>query len=356
MATSPSSLPFFRWLLRANHTSQRGFTLIELLVAMIIGSLIMGSLLFLVVELMQANRREEVLTQTQQDMQRAINYITSDVREAVFVYPNPAAIVEPTVGTTVGTDTLLDELGITVNAAGVVTAPAALAGSTPIMAFWRLDPVPADSNLWNRVCSTAFTGNQINECNTLKLRQSFYTLVLYFQRPNQPNELWGGPSRILRYSLPKYGTADIATLTQRRGYSDPTVCNSFATWSAPPGRIAAQPCDAGNVGAPAADIAVLTDYVSLDVISPAPACGTGGTTTPATNARGFAACVNSGAAGDLGEGAGVNQTMRIFLQGNATQGRPGLVNTFNEAGRLPVLEAEVLIRGVLNKQPGIVPQ
>lgn len=352
MATSPSSLPLFRWLMRAKPASQSGFTLIELLVAIVIGSLIMGSLLFLVVELMQANRREEVLTQTQQDMQRAINYITSDVREAVYVYSTPGAIVEPTVGTTPGTDTLLQELGITVNAAGTVTAPADLAGSTPILAFWRLDPVPADNNLWTRVCSTAFTGNRINECNTLKLRQSFYTLVLYFQRPNQPNELWGGPSRILRYSLPKY--RDISALTQRRGYSDPTVCNSFPTWSAPPGRIAAQPCDAGNAGAPEPDIVVLTDYVSLDAINPAPVCP--GTTTPAASPQGFAACVTSGAAGEVGEGSGINQTLRIFLQGNATQGRPGLVSTFSEAGRLPVLESEVLVRGVLNKQPGIVPQ
>ncbi|MEY3299938.1 MAG: hypothetical protein RLZZ597_3198 [Cyanobacteriota bacterium] len=339
MATQPSPPKFVHWLLRASRASQRGFTLIELLVAIIIGSMIMGSLLFLVIELMQANRREEVLTQTQQDMQRAIDYITRDAREAVFVYSTPGAIVEPDGGT----DTLLAELGITVNSSGVVTAPTDLAGAIPILAFWRLDPVPTDNGIWTKNCSTAFSGAKINECSTLRLRQSFYTLVVYFQRPNEVGSIWGGPSRIVRYELPKYGSdADIASLIQRKGYSDPTGCTTFETWSAPPGRNPVAPCDSTNSGTTAPNIAVLTDYVNFANLTPDPTCV--GQSTPTTaSAQGFMACV-SGA-------TGTNQTLRIFLQGNATEGRPGIVNTFSEAGRLPTLESEILIRGVLNKQP-----
>ncbi len=344
MATQPSPPNLVQWLMRASKAGQRGFTLLELLVAMIIGSMIMGSLLFLVVELMQVNRREEVLTQTQQDMQRAIDYITRDAREAVYVYSTPGAIVEPDGGT----DTLMSELGITVNAAGVVTAPADLAGATPILAFWRLDPVPTDNGIWTKNCSTAFSGAKSNECSTLKLRQNFYTLVVYFQRPNQAGSFWGGPSSILRYSLPKYGAADIATLVQRKGYSDPTGCTTFENWSAPPGRESSANCDTANNGAAAYNLAVLTDYVNQATLDPPPACN--GVSTPFfEDAQGFMACVNSGvvAAGETG----ANQTLRVFLQGNATDGRSGLINTFSDAGSLPVLEAEVLVRGVLNKQP-----
>ncbi|MFH7244920.1 MAG: type II secretion system protein J [Spirulina sp.] len=345
MATQPSPTKLAQWLMQASKAGQRGFTLLELLVAMIIGSMIMGSLLFLVVELMQVNRREEVLTQTQQDMQRAINYISSDAREAVFVYSTPMAIVDPEAG---GTDTLVSELGITVDASGVVTAPAALAGATPILAFWRLDPIPAGNGIWAKDCTKAFSGAKTDECNTLQLRQNFYTLVVYFQRPNQAGGFWGGPSSILRYELPKYNASDIATLTQRQGYSDPTGCNSFENWSAPPGRDAADPCDAANTGAPTINPVVLTDYVNLANLTPDPIC-TGVSTPSAADARGFMACVNSGVAA-AGE-PGANQTLRIFLQGNATEGRPGLITTFSDAGNLPTLEAEVLVRGVLNKQP-----
>lgn len=346
MATQPSPPNLVQWLMRASKAGQRGFTLIELLVAVIIGSMVMGSLLFLVVELMQVNRREEVLTQTQQDMQRAIDYISRDAREAVFVYSTPGAILDPNPG---GTDTLLSELGITVNTSGVVTAPANLAGAMPILAFWRLDPVPTDNDIWKKNCSAMFSSTanaqKFSECNTLKLRQSFYTLVVYFQRPNQPGGFWGGPSSILRYELPKYNAGDIATLTQRRGYSDPTGCTSFANWSAPPGRDATANCDTANTGAPTINPVVLTDYVNFANLDPDPVCD-GRPTPPFADARGFMACVTDNTAA-----VGANQTLRIFLQGNATEGRPGLISTFSDAGNLPVLEAEVLVRGVLNKQP-----
>lgn len=345
MAASPSQILLMRWLLRAKQAGRQGFTLIELLVAMVIGTLIMGTMLYMVVELMQVNRREEVLTQTQQDMRRAIDYISRDTREAVFIYSTPSTVVEaPAADGTPGTRTLLQELGITVNGAGVVTAPANLSGATPVLAFWRLDPVPTDSTFWGLNCATAFSGNQfrINECNTLRLRQSFYTLVLYFQRPNTGTDIWGGPSHIVRYELPKYSVANIPTLTQRQGYSDPTNCTSFANWRAPNAN-----CDPGNVGAPAATISVLTDYVALQPPN-GPACPANSVASPA-NPQGFFTCISDGTAepGDVGR----NQTLRIFLQGNALAGRPGIVNALSQASSLPVLESEVLVRGVLNKQP-----
>ena len=72
-----------------------GFTLIELLVTLIVGSIILAGLPYLVVELLQISRREEVLTRTQQDMKRALDYISRDVREAVYVYPKPSVVLDP---------------------------------------------------------------------------------------------------------------------------------------------------------------------------------------------------------------------------------------------------------------------
>ncbi len=328
MVGKPSNVTLFYQWLKLKKATSKGFTLIELLVAIVVGSLILGSLLYLVVELMQVNRREEVLGQTQQDMQRAIDYITRDAREAVFVYSTPGAIVDPDGGTT-----LLAELD------GIP------AGAVPVLAFWRLDPVDPDNDFWSKNCSTAFSGAKQNECNTLKVRQSFYTLVIYLQQQNEDADLWGGPSRIIRYELPKYSSKDIATLTQRKGYSDPTGCTTFANWSRPPGRNVANPCDTANEGTTAPNIAVLTDYVNFDASAASAAvCPVGYRQEPSTPS-GFYACVNTANA------AADNQTIRVFLQGNATEGRPGLITTASEAGRLPTLEAEVLVRGVLDKEP-----
>jgi prepilin-type N-terminal cleavage/methylation domain-containing protein len=301
MAAKPSQFSLVRLLLKSSRVTRRGFTLIELLVALVVGSLILGSLLYLVVELMQVNRREEVLGQTQQDMRRAIDYMTRDVREAVFVYSTPDAAVAESA-------TLLEQLD------GIPTE------ATPILAFWRLDPVDPDNDFWDiEDCEDTFGDeDKENECNTLKLRQSYYTLVIYLQEENEDDDLWGGPSRIIRYELPKYSANDIETLTQRIGYSDPTGCSSFAGWTRPDAD-----CDADNVGETDPNIAVLTDYVNA---SP----------------DGFSATVSDGSD---------NQTVRITLQGNATEGRPGLISTNSEAGRLPALEAEVLVRGILDKQP-----
>jgi prepilin-type N-terminal cleavage/methylation domain-containing protein len=79
----------FNWinrLIKHRQFSQKGFTLLELLVAIVIAGIVTSGLLFLVIELMAVNNREESLTQTQQNMKRAIDFITRDVSEAAFVY------------------------------------------------------------------------------------------------------------------------------------------------------------------------------------------------------------------------------------------------------------------------------
>ena len=69
------------------------------------------------------------------------------------------------------------------------------------------------------------------------------------QRANDGNSNWPGQSRIIRYELSKY--SDLATLTTRSGYRDPTTPDdnlaSFEVWQ--------------NGGTPAGSSAVLVDYV-----------------------------------------------------------------------------------------------
>ncbi|ASC70329.1 uncharacterized protein XM38_012670 [Halomicronema hongdechloris C2206] len=301
-----------------------GFTLLEVLVSLIIASIVVSGLLYLVVELLQINRREEALTETQTNMQRAMTYITRDAQEAVFVYSTPTTVTSQ-----------LDDL------------PA----GEPILAFWRLEPLDSDDYAGIGDCSTAFSGTEEEECNTLKVRHSTYNLVVYLQQDNAASDIWQGPSRIIRYELPKY--ADVSNLTTRDGYADPTTehptqsgeTNSFSNWTA------------DNSVNTDGFSAVLVDYVDLATATPpsdlANCPSSAYERIPSTPADGnsFFVCVR-GTDPDAEDAIDrLNQDLIVYLRGNATTGRPGLINTYSEEGRLPTLQAQILIRGILNKQP-----
>ncbi|NER00416.1 MAG: prepilin-type N-terminal cleavage/methylation domain-containing protein, partial [Cyanothece sp. SIO2G6] len=113
--------------------SDKGFTLIELLIVVLIAGGIISGLMFLVVELLTADQREASRNQTQQEMQLAMDYISAELREAVYVY---------------------DETCLSGTASGNVTdvtyCPGLLnhlpeflstGGSTPILAFWKQEPL-----------------------------------------------------------------------------------------------------------------------------------------------------------------------------------------------------------------------
>jgi prepilin-type N-terminal cleavage/methylation domain-containing protein len=298
----PGTIRFFLRLISSPslNLKQKGFTLTELLIAIVVSSIIIATLLYLVVELLMINRREDVLTQTQQDMRRAIDYITRDVSEAIYVYATPK-LVE-------------DELD--------------LPAGNPILAFWRLESVDT-SGLGD--CS-AFTNTELEECTALRVRQNTYNLVVYIQQENDGNSLWRGPSRILRYELPKY--QNVATLAKTPTYDDPSQrTNSFETWTAGTGpRTGYSP-------------PVLVDYVDAinTVDLDASKCPVGyGAATETSDS--FYACLPA----DAGV-ADRNQSLRVYLRGNASDALSMV--TFNDAGKLPALESEVLVRGVISKIP-----
>lgn len=301
----PGAIRFFLGLISSPslNLKQKGFTLTELLIAIVVSSIIIATLLYLVVELLMINRREDVLTQTQQDMRRAIDYITRDVSEAIYVYATP--------------DLVEDEL----------TLPA----GDPILAFWRLESVDTADLEDLDDCST-FTGAQLEECTALKIRQSTYNLVVYIQQENDGNSLWQGPSRIVRYELPKY--QNVGTLAQTPTYDDPSQrTNSFESWTAETGtRTGYSP-------------PVLVDFVDAinTVALDASKCPAGyGAATGTSDS--FYACLPA----DAGV-ADRNQSLRVYLRGNASDALS--MATFNDAGKLPALESEVLVRGVISKTP-----
>jgi hypothetical protein len=276
-------------------------------------TIIIATLLYVIVELLGVNTREESLTQTQQDMKRALDYIKADVSESVYVYADPSYIS--------------DQL-----------AETAIEDADPVLAFWRIDPV--DTSDLNGDCGTY--GNQEEECEALKVRQFAHTLVVYFQEPNGNDDIWEGPRRIVRYELPKY--RNVSNLTLRDGYIDPSQND-------------AEDDDGNNITydnwAPDGDtrgtIAVLTDYVDSPTLDanddPIAEDCPDGFADFADAHDNFYVCVSGGAT------QGQNRSLLLFLRGSTFDENQIVFGPSAEASRLPTLETEVFVRGVVEEQP-----
>lgn len=343
-----SSLTFlYRWLFVAKaRQHSKGFTLLELLISLVVASIVVSTLLYMVVELAKIDKREATLDQIQRDMKRAMEYITDDLQEAVYVYPNPERIAT--------------ELASDPSFPGS-------AGEVPVLAFWRIDPIEDN---FPPNCETVFnpTTERKGQCQALKIRQASYTLVVYSQKVNNANRNWPGQSRIIRYELSQY--KDVSTLEARRGYRDPTnstdLAAAFERWKV------------NTNGTPEGFSAVLVDYVQTPnspiafsraplsdadgagVPAPCFRYGTGGSpprplytvlpsTATTTSNNSFFACVrNPDPDNDPNTTTRTNQDIFVFLRGSV-QGTSGGVNFFSQASSLPILETRVLVKGVINK-------
>ena len=316
--------------------SPDGFTLIEILVSLFVASLVVSGLLYLVVELLRIDRRELTLETVQRDMQRAMDYISDDLREAVYIYSTPSEITDALDDTALDTDIATD-------------------GAVPVLAFWRIDEIDVanDTALPN---SCATEGTNSTTCEVIKTRRASYTLVVYYQEPQYEN--WEGESVIKRYELVKYedlnaSGADKYDITT--GYLDPVTeaGTIFEDW---PTELTA---DADG------NSSVLVDYVSRiaiddtasvdcnDLINESTSPLTGASVTgeayvlaptDATSTTGFYACVSNPEEALFR----TNQDVYIFLQGNADAVTELLAPASDES-RLPVLQTQVKLGGVINR-------
>ena len=187
-----------RLLLKSQHQRNRsgpaqtdkGMTLVELLVGSIMAFLIITPMLAFVVDMLNTDRREQVKSNTEQDIQAAVDFIAQDLSQAIYIYDNNPATTNT----------------VTTTATGI---PALLAGKfipadrtkTPILVFWKRrqikNAVPVNATL------TPTPENcDPGECNDAYV----LSLVAYYQVNDQQNT-WCQPSgalcptRIARYEI-----------------------------------------------------------------------------------------------------------------------------------------------------------
>ncbi|WP_009631831.1 prepilin-type N-terminal cleavage/methylation domain-containing protein [Synechocystis sp. PCC 7509] len=355
------NIKYFIFLLRQlsfNHPKRKisGFTLVELIISMAIASVVVSGLMSLVVQLVSTNQQESGQTQTQNDMQLALDYISNDLREAVYVYPG-----ECLTATGEGSKS-----AITVSpdfCPGVVNHIKDFGtdfnnNSMPILAFWKLDTLP--SPLINS-CGTA-TPTAGVPCNSGRT----YTLVVYFLRKNVDTDIprWYGKSRLLRYELPNYAS-DGTAIANYVSPEQPGVGFRKWPWQLKGGTVSNLQAAIPNLNN---DIPqTLVDFVDGERINSSVADSTACpvddltndvyyrvspdvTATPFAGVRSFYACVRVDKTSELGvdvyDGRTLNQDVLVFLRGNSI----GRVQPGNN-NKLPTLRTQVLRRSIVNKDP-----
>lgn len=332
-----------------------GFTLLELLVALFIGGIITSLLLFTVVQLLQTNQREAARSDTQRDVQMALDYIARDLREAVYVYDSTCFNSSTTCSG------LLNYLPT------AISGRDASAQNLPVLAFWRVDPLP-DPLI--RRCETnaaaiANTQNQADFPAAIRgvpcISRQMYTLVVYSLNWKNDSNNWRGKARIERYQLPQFPytvTGSPPTVSTGWVYPASQATTNFLRWplsnkaGADGNPINLQTEAGGLPVVSSVNPLVLVDFVDQtgvvdaggsDSLCPNPS--TDYVITPdqalANRNRGFYVCVK-GASNDRK----LNQEVVVRIQGNAA-GRPGL--TRSGASVAIPMETRVLTRGVYNK-------
>ncbi|MCU0523664.1 MAG: prepilin-type N-terminal cleavage/methylation domain-containing protein [Elainella sp. Prado103] len=353
--------------LKSRAHSVQGFTLLELLVVTAIGGIIVSGLTFIVVQMMTADQREASRSETQREMQMALDYMATELREAIYVYPG----------------NYLENCGNRCAGGGLVQflPENVRRNSVPVLAFWKQQPFP-------EAIKTQCANGSANPQTVACLSGQSYALVVYSLRRNEAADRpqWQGKARITRYVLSQF----LSNGDPNPGYVNPSDAGiDFTTW--PFGKDENTGALVNKQTAPAGgQAATLVDFVSFDIGDTALANEIGRigtcTVTPETEGevtteyqispsngmltgqfagvRSFYACVSTATRRVTQGGAPVAvadptryQDTVLFLRGSAA-GRPGISNdtagaffTNNNPNILPTLQTRVLSRSVLGRKP-----
>jgi type II secretory pathway pseudopilin PulG len=190
----------FKSFLGANKPdSEAGFTLIELLVSALIGTLLISTLLSFLLGILESDRRETAKSNTQQDIQAALKYISDDIEEAIYIYDGDG----------------LQAISNQIPYGSASSIPARDNKNQPVLAFWRrtyyaydqqdkytfpvTDSAGTLSPLKRRV---GCLGRQSNlNCNGTG--EFVYSLVVYYTTKefNSGVDTWSNSSRLRRWEI-----------------------------------------------------------------------------------------------------------------------------------------------------------
>ena len=145
-----------------------GFTLVELLIGLVMAFLVLTPLFGLMISIMNTDEKEQAKTTSEQELQTAIDFITRDLQQAVYIYDFQ--------GVTNNYNTIAANSGIK-DSLPIVT------GGVPILVFWKQEVV-------SNVIPTTGPNDDA----------SVYSLVAYYLI-NSPSTIWSNTARIARWQI-----------------------------------------------------------------------------------------------------------------------------------------------------------
>ena len=273
-----------------------GFTLVELLIGLVMAFLVLTPLFGLMISIMNTDEKEQAKTTSEQELQTAIDFITRDLQQAVYIYNSQ--------GVTNNYNTIAANSGIKDSLPTVTDG-------VPILVFWKQELV----------------SNVIPTTGTNKDDASIYSLVAYYLI-NSPSTIWSNTARIARWQI-KDGVrspSDTSGVTCNPYYN---TSIKFVTCPSP----GFKPFDLDmnqwqRSGSFTNDPQVLVDFIDqtprnqTTVPNITPSCAQdanqqGVTITPisSTTMTSFYACVSNYA--DPTNQGQVISTAQIFIRGNA---------------------------------------
>ena len=208
-----------RLLLKSQHQrhrsgsaqTEKGMTLVELLVGAIMAFLIITPMLGFVVDMLNTDRREQVKSNTEQDIQAAVDFIAQDLSQAIYIYDNNPATTTTSTTTATGIPALVAGNFIPQNPQNEI----------PILVFWKRqllrNSLPTTSAIEPADCGPT------TPCNDTYV----LSLVAYYKvRETDRNSIWCQPSgttcpsRIVRYQIQDGVRNPYSTSPSQRYYTN----------------------------------------------------------------------------------------------------------------------------------------
>ncbi len=333
-----------------------GFTLMELLIGLVMAFLVLTPLFGLMIGIMNTDRSEQAKTSSEQELQIAMDFITRDLQQAVYIY---------------GSQGVTSNYSTTAASSGIKNSLPTVTNGEPILVFWKRELIS------NVVPTEAATNDDA----------FVYSLVAYYLIKDS-NANWSNAARIARWQI-KDGVRSISntTGTTCTGSYDTTL-KFVATANCPDGGFVPFNLDRGTgditqkmnqwrspditnypnlTTSYTATPQVLIDYID-QTVPPAtsttdspditPSCGTDAnqssvaiTPISSTTMTSFYVCVSNYL--DKNKKGQVISTAQIFLRGNALARMQSTSINYTDKKQqtfFPTVSAIVQARGFLYTQ------
>ncbi|TFI54451.1 prepilin-type cleavage/methylation domain-containing protein [Mastigocladus laminosus UU774] len=272
-----------------------GFTLIELLVGLLLAFLVITPLLGFILNIMDNDRKEQAKATTEQDIKAALDYISRDLQQSVYIYDAD------------GIKEIRDELPHYDQKDKYF----------PVLVFWKRQYI---SEGLTAKTTTTDNGNGTTTTTTEKDDTFVYSLVAYYLIKDN-NSTWSNAARIGRFQISNgYGLTDTEkNNTRDAGFqmfsldNEGSLKTKMNKWTKKTGENYQQ------------QVLPLVDYIDQTLIdttgtpkpkNPEPACANGqlvpkfsgsgdDVATDNVKTRGFYVCVDSG-----------KNVAEVYLRGN----------------------------------------